>query len=180
MRNSARMSLLLLVFFLILPGCKGKNEQPAPPRQSGSFDLNVFKEAETLKRILEKDPGNVMALIRLGNIYFDTGQNEEAVETYRKALELDPENADVRTDMGICLRKLKRTDEAVASFKRAIRSNPRHYQSRYNLGLVLLHEKNDLRGAVAVWEDLIKEVPAFPGRDRLAEQVEHLKQTGQP
>ncbi|NIO15754.1 MAG: tetratricopeptide repeat protein [Deltaproteobacteria bacterium] len=167
-----------IVFFLVFAvvGCKEKSRPPAGPPASGFVDLNKYREAETLVKLLEKDPNNRRAWIRLGNIYFDTAQNEEAVVAYRKALDFEPGNADVRTDMGICLRRLGRTDEAIEAFKKSTVSNPRHYQSRYNLGLTLLHDKNDLQGAIDAWEGLLRAVPDFPGRERLALQVENLKQ----
>lgn len=176
MKRISVLGVMILILIFSIAGCKEKSQLPAAPHTHDSVDLNKYKEAETLKTLLEKDPDNVRALIRLGNIYFDTGQNEDAVNAYRKALVLNPKNADVRTDMGICLRRLKRADEAIEAFKEAIDANPRHYQSRYNLGLVLLHEKNDLQGAIDAWEGLLKSVPEFPGRDKLALQVEKLKQ----
>lgn len=176
MKKFGLFGLIISLLFLFPCGCKEKSQPPAGIPHSDSLDLRKYREAETLNSLLEKDPDNVKALIRLGNIYFDTGQNEKAVEAYKKALRRDPENADVRTDMGICLRRLKRIDEAINAFKGAIKSNPRHYQSRYNLGLVLLHEKNDLNGAITVWEDLLKAVPEFPGKENLALQLEQLKQ----
>lgn len=165
---------------LIFTGCKGKSERSPQGGTAPNVDMSAFREAETLKKIVENDPGNVAALIKLGNIYFDTNQNEEAVKSYRKALEFDQNNADVRTDMAICLRRLRRTDEAISEFKKASQSNPRHYQSRYNLGLTLLHDKNDLQGAIDAWDALVREVPEFPGRERLVLQLENLKQVQTP
>lgn len=177
MKRVFLLTTILLVLIFFVAGCKEKSQPPAVPHTHDSIDLSKYKEAETLAALLRNDPDNLRALIKLGNIYFDIGRNEDAVTTYRRALALDPGNADVRTDMGICLRRLNKTEEAIEAFEKSIDSNPHHYQSRYNLGLVLLHEKNDLQGALEAWEGLLKAVPEFPGRDVLALQVEKLKQT---
>lgn len=170
--------LTIAISVLLVGGCSGKKE---PPPHTHSYPVELgesqISKIDALKRIIKRDPGNLRAHVMLGNIYFDSGKNEEAVKEYRLALAIDPKNPDLRTDMGICLRRLGRTDEALEAFKEATRNNPTHYQSRYNLGLTLLNDKNDLQGALATWEELLRTVPVFPGKERLAKQVEILKET---
>jgi cytochrome c-type biogenesis protein CcmH/NrfG len=113
-------------------------------------------DASLLQTILEKDPGNVKALISLGNQYFDANEPQKAIDMYGRALKIDPANADVRTDMAIMYRNLKDYDRAVKELKQAALHDPKHANSRYNLGIVLLHDKEDYKGAIVAWEDFLK------------------------
>jgi len=159
-------------------GCKDKSQLPSGEKGLPSSSPGRSGELAALKKVVQNDPSNVNAYVMMGNIYFDTNRNAEAVDAYRKALEIGPENADVRTDMGVCLRRLGKPDEAVKEFKKAIQGNPRHYQSRYNLGVTLLHDKKDLAGAVSAWEELVKEIPSFPGREKVVQQLKTLQNVG--
>jgi len=129
----------------------------------------------SLKSILKEDPKNLKALIELGNLYFDSDQMDLAIQTYSKALELDPKNANVRTDMGIMYRRKGDPDRAVAEFRRAAQDDPGHVNSRYNIGVVLLHDKGDLKGALAAWEDFLKVEPGGPRAENIRNQMEKMK-----
>ncbi len=174
-----RILVVLMALLLVasLSSCS-KKEEYTPPASSGgggTIDVNAYQKIQVLKNIVSKDRNNLKAWVMLGNLYFDTNQNEEAVKAYEEALRLNPSDPNVRTDMGICLRRLGRIDEAIEAFRVASSYQPDHYQSRYNLGLTLLHDKNDLQGALRVWEELLEKVPSFPGREKLRKQVESLK-----
>jgi tetratricopeptide (TPR) repeat protein len=128
-----------------------------------------------LKDILQKDPKNLSALVELGNLYFDTNQPQEAIEAYGKYLAVKPDNADVRTDMGIMLRKLGNYDAALKEFRTAAGSDPKHVNSRYNVGIVLLHDKQDIKGAIKAWEDYLKVDPSSDRAGRIRAQMDKLK-----
>ena len=178
MKNFGLAVIAFVLTTQLIWGC-GKKEETHPPHPSSASEIktNNLAEVEALEKIIAKDPKNLRANIMLGNIYFDTGRNEEAVKAYRVALQVAPDNPDLRTDMGICLRRLGRVDEAIEEFRMASKSDPGHYQSRYNLGLTLLNDKKDLGGAIEAWEELLRAVPEFPGRDKLSRQIEMLKGT---
>jgi cytochrome c-type biogenesis protein CcmH/NrfG len=180
-----RLLILFLcgVFSLSFVACKDKSQ---PPRGGSTFPSGAAGregELSALNKIVANDPTNVKAYVAMGNIYFDTNRNADAVTAYKKALELNPDDPNVRTDMGVCLKRLGRIDEAVSEFKKASRSDPRHFQSRYNLGVTLLQNKKDLRGALSTWEALVRDIPQFPGREGLITQIKSLKSkeiTGTP
>ena len=145
------------------------------PSPAPALTPDIQNQISTLKSILKEDPKNLKALIELGNIYFDSEQLDPAIQTYSKALELDPKNPDVRTDMGIMYRRKGDPDRAMAEFKRAAQDDPKHVNSRYNLGVVLLHDKGDIKGAIAAWEDFLKVEPAGPRADNIRNQMEKMK-----
>jgi cytochrome c-type biogenesis protein CcmH/NrfG len=151
-----------------LPGAP----MPAPP---GRDSIEVTSKIQTLKEIVKKDPKNLPAWVELGNLYFDTDQPKEAIEAYSQYLAVKPDNPDVRTDMGIMYRKLGQFDRAIEEFKKAAQSDPKHTNSRYNIGLVLLHDKQDMKGAIKAWEEYLKVDPNSEKAQRIRAQIEKMK-----
>jgi cytochrome c-type biogenesis protein CcmH/NrfG len=145
---------------------------PASPDPSS---LEVASKIQTLKDILKKDPKNFPAWMELGNLYFDSNQPKEAIEAYSQYLAIKPDNADVRTDMAIMYRNLGEMDLALLQFQKAAQSDPKHVNSRYNIGIVLLHDKQDVKGAIKAWEEYLKVDPKSERAERVRAQMENLK-----
>jgi cytochrome c-type biogenesis protein CcmH/NrfG len=149
----------------------------APPTRD---PIEAASQIQTLKEIVKKDPKNLPAWVELGNLYFDTDQPKEAIEAYNRYLAAKPDNADVRTDMGIMYRKLGQFDKAIEEFRKAAQSDPKHINSRYNIGLVLLHDKQDIKGAVKAWEEYLKVDPNSERAQRIRSQIEKMKSMSVP
>jgi tetratricopeptide (TPR) repeat protein len=167
----------------ILKGKKGvetasvqQKPQMAPPSvPPGPSPLEVASKIKTLKEIVQKDSRNLPAWIELGNLYFDSDQPKEAIEAYSQYLAAKPDNPDIRTDMGIMYRRLGEFDRALEEFRKAAQSDPKHINSRYNIGIVLLHDKQDVKGAIKAWEDYLKVDPESERANRVRAQMENLK-----
>ncbi|OGP93532.1 MAG: hypothetical protein A2157_15435 [Deltaproteobacteria bacterium RBG_16_47_11] len=167
----------------ILKGKKGvetavKQQKPqmaAPSAPPGPSPVEVASKINTLKEIVQKDPKNLPAWVELGNLYFDSDQPKEAIEAYGKYLAAKPENPDVRTDMGIMYRRLGEFDRALEEFRKAAQSDPKHVNSRYNIGIVLLHDKQDIKGAIKAWEEYLKVDAKSERANRVRTQMENLK-----
>jgi tetratricopeptide (TPR) repeat protein len=167
----------------ILKGKKGdqgpamvqKPEMTPAPGSPKPSPLEVASKIKTLKEIVEKDPKNLPAWVELGNLYFDSDQPKEAIEAYGKYLVTKPENPDVRTDMGIMYRRLGEFDRALEEFRKAAQNDPKHVNSRYNIGIVLLHDKQDIKGAIKAWEEYLKVDPKSERANRVRAQMENLK-----
>jgi cytochrome c-type biogenesis protein CcmH/NrfG len=145
---------------------------PAGPQAK----INLTQEIAQLEELLKSDPGNLQALISLGNAYFDTNQSNKAIEAYQKALKIDPKNGDVRTDMGIMYRNIKDYDSAVREFRQAAKENPTHINSRFNLAIVLQNDTKDIAGAIAAWEDFLRVAPTDQRAAMAKAQLDQLKQ----
>ena len=123
-----------------------------------------------------------LAWIELGNSYFDAGQNEKSIQAYRQALDIDPNNANVWTDMGVMYRRSGNPQEALKSFDKAIEVDPKHEVSRMNKGIVLLHDLNDMDGAIKAWEELlaVNPVATAPNGQSIDQMIQQMKkQQGQ-
>lgn len=149
--------------------------QPMPIPQSSADRSN---EIAALEREVAANPTNVAAWISLGNNYFDTDQYEKSIKAYKKALELAPDNANVWTDMGVMYRRSGRPQEAVKAFNKAMEVDPKHETSRFNKGIVLMHDLNDIEGAIAAWEGLlqINPVAVAPNGQSVDQMVVGMKQ----
>ena len=145
---------------------------PAPP---GPSPIELSSKIQALKEIVKKDPKNLPVWGELGNLYFDSDQPREAIEAYTKYLAVKPDNPDVRTDMGIMFRKLGEFDRALEEFRMAAQSDPKHINSRYNIGLVLLHDKQDIKGAIKAWEEYLKVDPKSERAERMRTQIDKMK-----
>jgi cytochrome c-type biogenesis protein CcmH/NrfG len=149
----------------------GAPMQAPPDRDS----IEVTSKIQTLKEIVKKDPKNLPAWVELGNLYFDSDQPKESIEAYSQYLAVKPDNPDVRTDMGIMYRKLGQFDRAIEEFRKAAQSDLKHINSRYNIGLVLLHDKQDIKGAIKAWEEYLKVDPKSERAQRIRAQIERMK-----
>lgn len=171
--RTLRIAGMMILLSLLPAACRNQE----PPRSGGGepVNLNALAEIENYKEILKRDPDNLQANINIGNLYFDTRQDLQAIGHYQKALQLDPRNVNVRTDMAICYRRKGDPDRAIEELKKAISIDPRHAQSRYNLGVILIHDKNDIVGGTRAWEALLENVPNYPYRDSLQAEIARMK-----
>jgi cytochrome c-type biogenesis protein CcmH/NrfG len=157
-------------------------QRPAPSR-SGDKDQAVSPENAAkifeLENKLSKTPDDVEAWTRLGNLYFDNNTYDKAIWAYEKSLALNPDNADVLTDLGVMYRRSGRPEEAIKSFDQAIKVDPRHEVSRFNKGVVLMHDLNDMEGAMKAWEALVALNPSAMSSSgqSVKEMVEKFKKT---
>ena len=163
----------LVLLLLAAGGCRKK--EPSRGGEGDAINLSALNEIENYKEILRKDPNNLQALIGIGNLYFDTRQDQLAIEHYRRALALDPRNVNVRTDMAVCYRRKGDPDKAIEELKKVISIDPRHSQSRYNLGVILIHDKKDIEGGVQAWEALLENIPDYPYRESLKAEITKMR-----
>ena len=128
-------------------------------------------------RQTESNPEDVNAWTNLGHIYFDSGQPAKAVTAYEKSLALDPNRPDVWTDLGVMYRRNGDPRKAVECFDRALSLKPNHEIALYNKGIVLLHDLNDVQGALANWEKLVQINPDAhtPSGESLKAVIEQMK-----
>ena len=147
-------------------------------------DVSVEKAAQIfqLEKMTKENPDDVAAWTSLGNLYFDTGNHQKAIMAYTKSLALNPNNANVMTDLGIMYRRNGQPKKAVETFDKAAKIDPGHETALFNKGIVLMHDLNDLDGAIHAWEELVKRNPAAtsPTGQPVKDLVEKLKASMKP
>ena len=87
---------------------------------------------------LAKNPQDVNALIDLGVIYRNTGENEKAVEQLSKAIELDPNREEIYYELSIIYQKAGQTKKAINELDKAIERAPNYEYAHYRLGMLYL------------------------------------------
>jgi cytochrome c-type biogenesis protein CcmH/NrfG len=165
----------------VVPGQPQAQMPQAQSPQPQAVDPGKLSMIAALEKETQANPANEKAWIELGNSYFDTGAFDKSIQAYRKALEIDPNDANVWTDMGVMYRRNGNPQEAINSFDRAIEVDPKHEVSRMNKGIVLLHDMNDLEGAIKAWEGLLEVNPVAmsPTGQSIDQMVQQMKKQPQ-
>ena len=147
------------------------------PAGGGSAAAAQMVRITALENEVKTSPGNKLAWVELGNLYFDADRPEGAIRAYSAYLKLDPENVNVWTDLGVMYRRSRQEVKALDAFDQAIRLDPRHEQSRFNKGVVLFYDMKDLAAARKAWEELAVINPLFrtPSGKPLQELIEETR-----
>jgi tetratricopeptide (TPR) repeat protein len=119
-------------------------------------------ELRAYREILARDPKNLQAAIRAGNLLYDAQRYTEAIGYYQQAFALDPTDVNVSTDLGTALWYAGRADEALAQYEKSLALNKTHAQTLFNVGIVRADGKRDYAGAIAAWDTLLKTNPTYP------------------
>jgi tetratricopeptide (TPR) repeat protein len=94
-----------------------------------------FSEAKTRARIvLKRDPGNVEALLILGNALLALRSVDDAIGVIGRALQLDPERAGIHSTLGVFELAQGDNELAEAAFKKAAALAPDSADAHLNLG----------------------------------------------
>lgn len=157
-----------------------KTESSVSPQPKTTRGSEKDKMLAALEIEVEKNPQNASAWSQMGNIYFDNKKYQKAISAYRKSVEIEPNNANVMTDLGVMYRRAGQSKKALEVFDRAMQIDPKHEISRFNKGIVLLHDLNDLEGAIKAWEELVEVNPfaMAPNGQSVDEMIKRYKSGG--
>ncbi|MEW6109295.1 MAG: tetratricopeptide repeat protein [Nitrospirota bacterium] len=166
--------LIILALIMITTGCRQK-EEPRPQYQFPTGPIQAQDDTKLLREAVQKDPRNVNAWIKLGNIFMDTSRCNEAIDAYSKALDIDPKNVDVRVDMGTCYRYTGRSDRAVEEYRKALKIDPDHLYGHKNLAVVLYYDFSDRNGAITEFKKYLELAPNAPDADQVRQEIQKLE-----
>jgi cytochrome c-type biogenesis protein CcmH/NrfG len=116
-------------------------------------------QAAPLLEKLKSDPNNGALLGQVGAIYHTTHQFKQAAAYYGRAAQADPRNVAMRTRLASSLYRSGDVDGAIAQLNQALRYDPKDANSLFDLGMIRLHGKQDGKGALAAWQQLLKSNP---------------------
>ena len=117
------------------------------------------QKAAPLLEKLKNDPNNSALLNQVGLIYKSTHQFKEAATYFEKALQSDPRNVAIRADFASCLYYAGDVEGAIAQLHQSLHDDPKDANSLFNLGIIKWQGKQDGKGAVAAWQELLKSNP---------------------
>lgn len=155
--------------------------QGGPQAGTAQSDKQQQKEAldhavAPLLASLQANPNDFDTLVKVANLYYDGQQFPEAIKYYERAVNIQPENADVLTDYGTSYWYTGNADKAIEEFQTALKYQPGRASTLFNLGIVRWQGKNDPKGAVQAWEELLRKNPDYPEKQKLQEFIERAKQ----
>ena len=134
------------------------------------------KQAEPLLAKLKTDPKNVDLLNKIALTYKATHQFPEAISYFQKALDVDPKNVAIRTDMASCMYYTGNVDGALAQLDKSLTYDPKHPGTLMNIGIIKWQGKNDVAGAIAAWQTLLKRNPNFPQKAVIQHMITQAQQ----
>ncbi len=188
------------VFFGLIAGwmigSQGLRNAPSPPAagvqaasgtqggqggQGGQGQTAPLDESRvaSLQAAAEKAPGDAAVRIQLADLYFDAERFADAARWYEDALKVDPKNVNASTDLGIAYYYMNQADRALAQFERSLALDPQHTKTLLNTGIVRAFGKQDLDGAAAAWQQVVKIAPDSP-EARMAGQALQGLRTAHP
>jgi tetratricopeptide (TPR) repeat protein len=150
-----------LAFSPAAPAAQGgpAAQAAAPPAARPAVDE---AQVTALRNIATQDPANIQARVQLGNLYFDGERYQDAIPWYEEALKLNGRDVNVSTDLGVCYYYTDQADRAIRQFEVSLGIDPKHAKTLMNMGIVKAYGKQDLVGAAAAWEQVVKLDPNSP------------------
>ena len=152
-------------------GSSFQKQQSDPNAQAA-----LAQAAAPLLEVVNKDPNDFDSLVKLGNLYYDGQQFPNAIQYYERALAIHPDNPDVRTDMGTAYWYTGNAEKALAAMETSLKYRPGHPQTLFNLGWVRWQGKQDPKGAIEAWQQLLKANPDYPQRQQVEQYIAKAKE----
>ncbi len=142
----------------------GAGQPAAAGQNSGGHTLADLKQAADrqaapLLEKLKSDPNNAALLGQIGAVYDSMHQFTEGAVYYNRAVQADPGNAVFHNKLAISLYSNGDVDGAIAQLNQALAHDPRYADALFNLGMIKLQGKQDGKGALAAWQQLLKSNP---------------------
>jgi len=150
----------------------GMRQQPADPAAQAA----LAQAAAPLIEAVNKNPNDFETLVKLGNLFYDGQQFPNAIQYYERALVIHPDNPDVRTDMGTAYWYTGSAEKALTAMETSLKYRPGHPQTLFNLGWVRWQGKQDPKGAIEAWQQLIKANPDYPERQQVEQYIAKAKE----
>ncbi|MBB5351656.1 putative nucleic acid-binding Zn-ribbon protein [Haloferula luteola] len=106
----------------------------------------LFAAREAFEIMIDRNPGDVAAMCKLGLVQNQLNEPAAAAEVFRRATELDPKNPYAHRMLGYLMSQLGNHPEAVVELQRAVDLAPTHAESHLLLGNARF-QSGDLAGA---------------------------------
>jgi tetratricopeptide (TPR) repeat protein len=152
--------------------------QPTVGVAASATATPILDESElgAYREILARDPKNVDAAVKAGNLVYDAQRYVEAIGFYQQAFAVNPADINVSTDLGTALWYAGRADEALAQYDKSLALNATHAQTLFNVGIVRADGKHDYAAAIAAWDQLLNANPAYPAAVRVRSMIDDARQ----
>jgi cytochrome c-type biogenesis protein CcmH/NrfG len=151
----------------IFTGTNFPDIKPAAPQENVAAQLpenhpslEISDRLASLEQLAAENPQNPEYRTQIANLYYDLGQFDKAADFYQASLKIRPEDPAVETDLATCY---------------VLKYRPGFPQAMLNKGVVLASGEKDTKGAIRIWEELLRSNPDFPQRTELEQKINQLK-----
>jgi len=155
-----KFSLLFIILILIW-GCSTGSNLADEFFNAGNFE----KALSEYKKIIEKNPQNWQAYIRIGDCFLNMNNFEPALDAYKKAVILNPNLNNIKENIKQIQLKISQKYVSEKDYKSAlkilnniIKTDPNNIDANYQLG-ILYKENNRPEKAKEYFDKIIKTNP---------------------
>jgi cytochrome c-type biogenesis protein CcmH/NrfG len=134
-------------------------------------------QASALVEKSKTEPKNASLLEQIAAIYQGAHQFKEAACYFNRALKIDPKNVSARTELASCLYYSGDAEGALSQLNEALKYNPKDANALFNLGMIKYRGKDDVVGAVAAWQKLLKANPNLDRKPPVEQLIAEAKVT---
>jgi tetratricopeptide (TPR) repeat protein len=133
------------------------------------------QRANDLERTANQQPSNAAVRVDLANLYFDARRFDLAIPWYQAALKITPSDVDASTDLAVSYYYSNQVDQALAQIDHSLSLNPRHGKTLLNQGVIRAFGKEDLKGAIQSWEQVLAVAPGSEEAKQAQKMLDSLK-----
>jgi cytochrome c-type biogenesis protein CcmH/NrfG len=168
--------MLAVVIVMTTINLTGKEAQKKPEVAAGTGQAaNVQGKIAELKNFLRDNPGNIQALVSLGDLYFEGKQIREAIEVFEEAVKLDPKSVHIQNGLGGLYMQTGAFDLALQSFQKALDIDPNHLNSLFHMGMIYRYSKKDTKTALEIFERLLSKNPEPDMAKQVKDEIAKIK-----
>lgn len=147
--------------------------QTAPSYSQQGANAALEEKIGTYEGVLKNDPGNIQAMIGLGDLYFDNSSYHKAIEVFLKASEVGEPSVHVENDLGLLYLNVNETDKALLRFQKAFGIDSGHVDSLFYIGMIYQHKgQNDK--AKKAYDQVLATKPSAQLVAKVKKQLETL------
>ena len=144
----------------IAPPISNPNPSPEELKAAGK------QAAGSLVDQLKKNPKDFKLLVQAGEMYYHHQAFADAASYYKRALEVQ-DNPLVRNQYASTLYYQGDADGALQQYGKVLAKNPKNEVALFNTGMIRLKAKKDAKGAIEMWQTLLKDYPNHPQKDKV-------------
>jgi cytochrome c-type biogenesis protein CcmH/NrfG len=143
------------------------NPNPSPEELKAASK----KAAGSLEDQLKKNPRDFKLLVQAGEMYYHHGAFADAASYYKRALDVQ-DNPLVRNQYASTLYYQGDADGALQQYSKVLAKSPKNEVALFNTGMIRYKAKKDAKGAIEMWQTLLKNYPNHPQKDRVQSLID--------
>jgi cytochrome c-type biogenesis protein CcmH/NrfG len=127
-------------------------------QRSQQMDKEILAKIDSLKKIVDQNPKDTIALNHLGFFLLQAHKFDEAEKYFENLLKLSPERVDVMNVLAEMNFNLQKFDKSESYLKKILSLEKNNEVAMYNLGVVYVMQgkKDDAR---KTWSEIVKRNP---------------------